>query len=100
MPHEHDLVDLFCQLKTGPALFEIKSLSTENEESQIRSAYSQLSYYSFLAAKVHVKFSGASRWLLLSSKPDRTDLLDWMDAERINVLWIDSDRFVGKKLPW
>jgi hypothetical protein len=87
-------------LKTGPALFEIKSLSTENEESQIRSAYSQLSYYSFLAAKVHVKFSGASRWLLLSSKPDRTDLLDWMDAERINVLWIDSDRFVGKKLPW
>lgn len=99
-PHEHDLIDLFCQLKTGPAIFEVKSLSTSNEESQIRSAFSQLSYYCFVAAGMGREFQGASRWLVLSSAPRRDDLLSWMESESVHVIWLDGDHFSGSLMPW
>lgn len=50
-PHEHDLVDVFCELATGPAIFEVKSLTSENEQAQARHAYAQAFYYRFVTGQ-------------------------------------------------
>jgi hypothetical protein len=43
----NNFVDAFSRLRTGPAFFEIKSISEENELNQVRSALSQLYEYRF-----------------------------------------------------
>ncbi len=85
------LIDAFCHLKSGPAIFEIKSITPENERSQCREALSQLYEYRYLHS-----LPGATLWLVLSERPRLRWLVDYLRADReIGVLWMEEGRLGG-----
>jgi hypothetical protein len=89
---EHSrFVDTYCRLKTGPAIFEIKSITPDNEWAQCREALSQLYEYRYLHS-----IPEASLWLVLSDPPR----LDWLvrylqDDRGISVLWTEGEHLAG-----
>ena len=84
-------VDAFSRLKSGPAVFEIKSITDENELSQVRSAISQLYEYRY-----RHQVAGASLWIVFSKRPRQDWLLSYLCEDRgINVVWRDGDVFAG-----
>ena len=85
------LVDAFCRLKTGPAIFEVKSITPSNERGQCRQALSQLYEYRYLHS-----FPEASLWLVLSSQPRIDWITDYLQSDRdIGVLWLEGGYFSG-----
>lgn len=93
-PIESKLIDTFCVLNTGPAIFEIKSITQDNEREQIRHAVSQLYEYRFL----HV-LTEASLWIVFSEKPYSEWYIDYLLSDRnINVIWFENDSFYGPSL--
>ena len=85
------LIDAYCRLKTGPAIFEIKSLTKENEREQCRSALSQLYEYRFLH-----DMPQATLWSVFS----RPIEIGWMteyflDDRNIKVLWVEDGELTG-----
>lgn len=88
---ENQLVDAFAHLKTGPAIFEAKSLTDENEISQVRSGLSQLYEYRFRHG-----IGDASLWLVLSRAPSEHWLVNYLEDDRgINVIWFDAGEIAG-----
>jgi hypothetical protein len=65
----NQFIDAFTRLKSGPAIFEAKSLTNDNELAQIRYGLSQLYEYRYRYA-----ISGATLWLVLSRAP----VEDWV----------------------
>ena len=97
--HGHDVgknqfIDAFTRLKSGPALFEAKSIRDDNEISQIRHGLSQLYEYRF-----RHDIGDASLWLLLSQKPKETWLIEYLERDRdIRVLWVEDNQISGPSL--
>jgi len=87
----NQFVDAFARLKSGPAIFEAKSLSDENEMSQVRHGLSQLYEYRY-----RHDLEDASLWLLLSRPPKEEWLLDYLEKDRgVHVLWPEGDELCG-----
>lgn len=90
----NQFIDLFCRIKTGPAIFEVKSISTDNERSQIRHAISQLYEYRYLH-----NLQEASLWLVLSNKPKEKWLIEYLSNDRnINIIWLEENSFCGPNI--
>ena len=88
------LVDAYCRLKTGSAIFEIKSITPDNERSQCRHALSQLYEYRYLHS-----LPDASLWLVLSRPPQSTWLVDYLMNDRgVEVLWVADERLDGPSI--
>lgn len=100
-PHGHEIeegkyVDAFCHLRTGPAIFEIKSVSSDNELSQCRKALSQLYEYRFRHG-----LEEASLWLVLSKEPEAEPwLVEYLREDRgVRLLWLEESELAGPDLP-
>ena len=94
IPEEGLFIDCFSCIKTGPAIFEIKSLTETNELHQIRAAISQLYEYSY-----RHNYPNASLWIVLSRKPEIEWIVDYLlNARKINVLWVENGILVGPSL--
>lgn len=88
------LVDAYCRLKTGPAIFEVKSITPENERSQCRQSLSQLYEYRYLHSMPE-----ASLWVVLSERPRISWIADYLQGDRgVGVLWIESEELKGPGL--
>ena len=88
---ENKLIDNFCVLADGPAIFEIKSITEDNERDQVRHAISQLYEYRFL----HSLFD-ASLWIVFSAKPFSKWFINYLLVDRtINILWIENNKICG-----
>jgi len=89
---EHSrLVDAYTNLKSGPAIFEVKSIHARNELSQCRKALSQLYEYRYLHG-----VPDASLWLVLSSPPYTEWIAGYLQTDRnIEVLWVTGDQVHG-----
>ena len=88
-------VDAFCRLKSGPALFEVKSITEENALHQVRAALAQLYEYRF-----RHQLHGASLWIVLS-EPLTVDawLVDYLETDRdVRVLWIVDGTLAGPSI--
>jgi hypothetical protein len=99
--HGHEIeegkhVDAFCHLRTGPTIFEVKSLSADNELSQCRRALSQLYEYRFRHG-----LKEASLWLVLSKKPEAEPwLVEYLRKDRgVRLLWLEGSELSGPDLP-
>jgi hypothetical protein len=99
--HGHEIeegkhVDAFCHLRTGPAIFEVKSISASNELSQCRKALSQLYEYRFRHG-----LKEASLWLVLSKIPEAEPwLVEYLCEDRgIRLLWLEGSELAGPDLP-
>jgi hypothetical protein len=92
---EHNkLIDAFCRLKTGPAIFEVKSITPSNERVQCRHALSQLYEYRYLHS-----MDAASLWLVLSSRPSAQWIVDYLMSDRnINLLWLEDGLVSGPSM--
>lgn len=87
-------VDAFCRLKTGPAIFEVKSITPENERSQSRQALSQLYEYRYLHS-----IPDASLWIILSEQPHLGWITDYLQKDRdVGVLWVEGKNLNGPGL--
>jgi hypothetical protein len=85
------LIDAYTRLKTGPAIFEVKSINRQNERSQCRHALSQLYEYRYLH-----NLQNASLWLVLSRRPIQDWLITYLTEDRgINLLWVESGKIKG-----
>ncbi len=84
-------IDAFTRLKSGPAIFEVKSITDDNELGQAREAIAQLYEYRY-----RHNYPEASLWLVFSRKPNTEWLLDYLAGDRgINVLWVEEERLSG-----
>ncbi len=88
---ETNLIDAFAVLNNKPAIFEVKSISLENERQQVRHAVSQLYEYRYLYS-----LQDASLWVVFSSKPSSEWLIEYLINDRqIKVLWVKDSQLVG-----
>lgn len=89
----NDFIDAFARLRTGPAIFEAKSINDVNEMSQIRQGLSQLYEYRF-----RHQLNGATLWLLLSRPPSPklSWLVEYIEVDRnVRLLWIQNGNLSG-----
>lgn len=87
----NQFVDAFSRLKSGPAVFEAKSLTNDNEMSQVRHGLSQLYEYRYRHG-----LENATLWLLLSRPPKEEWLLDYLEKDRgVHVLWPEDGELCG-----
>lgn len=94
LPEQNTFIDLFTRLWSGPAIFEIKSISQsrDNELSQVRHGVSQLYEYAYR----HGYSGAASLWLVFSSRPSTTWLVPYLTDDRdIHVMWREDGELVG-----
>jgi hypothetical protein len=88
------LIDAFCVLKSGPAIFEVKSINQDNEHAQCRHALSQLYEYRY-----RYDLRDASLWIVMSARPCADWLIKYHEADRdIRILWIENSTLVGSSL--
>lgn len=87
----NQFVDAFARLKSGPAVFEAKSVSDDNELAQVRHGLSQLYEYRYRHG-----LTNASLWLVLSRTPRESWLVDYLEKDRgVHVLWVDEGELAG-----
>jgi hypothetical protein len=87
----NQFVDAFTRLKSGPAIFEAKSVTDKNELSQVRHGLSQLYEYRFRHG-----LEDASLWLLLSRPPKEAWLVDYLERDRdVRLLWVEEGALNG-----
>ena len=88
------LIDAYCRLKTGPAIFEVKSITSNNERSQSRKAISQLYEYRYLHS-----VPNSSLWVVFSTNPFSSWIVNYLENDRgIGVLWIEKDILRGRSI--
>jgi len=91
---ENRLIDAYAQLSSGPAIFEIKSISPINERAQIRSAVGQLLEYRYLH-----DIARASLWVVFSSEPIGKQMVDFLrDDQAMHVAWKSGASLAGPDL--
>jgi hypothetical protein len=93
---ENTQTDAWARLRSSPGIFEVKSISPDNEVSQIRAALSQLYEYRY-------RFEpSASLWVVLSARLSEANawMIDYLQVDRsVGVLWLDAGVFRGDWLP-
>jgi len=88
------LVDAYCRLRTGPAIFEVKSTTPDNERSQCRKALSQLYEYRYLHSVPE-----ASLWIVVSDPPRIDWIVHYLQSDRgVEVLWVEGESLKGPGL--
>jgi hypothetical protein len=88
---EDQLVDLYAELPSATALYEVKSITPDNWRSQVRKGVAQLKEYRFLQA-----LPGAPLYLVLSQPPPEDWVLELLAVEYgIGVLWNTEHGFAG-----
>jgi len=93
-PMSNGLIDLFACKNNAYLLFEMKSVHSSNECSQIRKAISQLYEYRFLH-----NFPGAELCMVLSAKPSENWILDYILNDRnILICWLFFASAFSQKL--
>lgn len=91
---EDKLIDAYAVLDSGPAIFEVKSITESNERDQIRHAVSQLYEYRFLHS-----MADASLWIVFSQAPSSQWYIDYLAGDRgIRVVWIDDGKLRGPSI--
>jgi hypothetical protein len=91
---ESRLIDAYALMGGQPAIFEVKSITEENERDQIRHAVSQLYEYRYLHG-----LPNASVWIVLSQEPASNWQVDYLTKDRgIHVLWVSGDGLAGASL--
>lgn len=91
-PTSDKLLDLFCELPSGPAIYEVKSLSETNWLSQVRKGIAQLKEYRFRYGLT----DKAALYLVCSSPIPDNWVLDLLIAEYgIGCCWQAEDGFAG-----
>lgn len=84
-------IDAACDLPSGPALFEVKSIDSDNERAQSRKAVAQLHEYRYLHG-----MRSASLWVVFSREPSTPWLVDYLRTDQgIGVLWVDGLTLAG-----
>jgi hypothetical protein len=84
-------VDAFTRLKSGAAIFEVKSVSDDNELSQIRHGLSQLYEYRYRHG-----LDDASLWLVLSRAPKEEWVVKYLEKDRgVHLVWLEDCAFAG-----
>lgn len=87
----NQFVDAFARLKSGPAVFEAKSVTDDNELAQVRQGLSQLYEYRFRHG-----LTNATLWLILSRPPNEKWLVDYLEKDRgVHVLWLKEGELAG-----
>lgn len=87
--NEH--IDACATLRSGPALFEAKSIHEDNELSQIRHAIAQLYEYRY-----RHRLAASSLWIVLSRPPKQGWLVGYLEEDRdVRVLWANGDTITG-----
>ena len=90
----NQFVDAFTRLKNGPAIFEAKSVTDENELAQIRHGLSQLYEYRY-----RHNLKGATLWLVLSRKPREGWVINYLESDRgVHILWLESGALAGPSI--
>jgi hypothetical protein len=88
---ESKLIDAYTELGAGPAIFEVKSVTENNEREQIRHALSQLYEYRFLHA-----LPTASLWAVFSQPLSSGWYTDYLVRDRgVYVVWVRDDLLEG-----
>lgn len=86
----NQLIDAFARIRSGPAIFEMKSINEENELTQVRGALSQLKDYRYF----HEELREARLWAVFSKQltGGRGGLrfTDCLRYEGIRVLWLED----------
>jgi hypothetical protein len=91
---ESKLIDAFTVIGDKKIIFEIKSITENNEREQIRKAISQLYEYRFLYS-----LFDAMLCIVFSKKPFSQWLIDYLLTDRqIHVLWVENDEIEGNSL--
>ena len=91
-PGENQLIDLYCELPVGLAIYEVKSINPGNWRSQVRKGTAQLKEYRFLYGAT----DRAALYLVLSEPLDAQWVLDLLIAEyQIGLMWRTADGFAG-----
>ncbi len=89
---ETNLIDAYTIINENKVIFEVKSISEENEREQIRKAISQLYEYRFLYS-----LFDAVLCVVFSQKPFSQWLIDYLLKDRkIKVLWIENEKIAGE----
>jgi hypothetical protein len=87
----NQFVDAYTRLKTGPAIFEAKSVTDDNELAQIRHGLSQLYEYRY-----RHNLTGATLWLVLSRAPSEDWTVDYLEKDRgVHIIWLDRGQLSG-----
>jgi len=89
-------IDLFVVKSNILLLCEMKSLSDNNEVSQIRRGISQLWEYEFFDLTEEVENEDIIKFLVLERKPSMDDYIDFLRHCKIYVLWLTADNFEGE----
>ena len=89
----NQFVDAFTRLRSGPAIFEAKSVTDDNELAQIRHGLSQLYEYRY-----RHDLKGATLWLVLSREPRESWVVNYLESDRgVHILWLESGALAGSK---
>ena len=85
------LIDLACVLSHGPQIFEVKSISAENEVEQVRAANAQLSDYRFRYQNEE-PFIGreVGLWVALSKTPSEDWTISFLRLAGICLIWLEG----------
>ena len=86
-------IDLFTTKGNSILLFEMKSLTTNNETSQLRRGISQLWEYEFFDLKNESEGKTILKFLVLERKPSMLEYIKFLRHCKINVLWLNGDNF-------
>jgi hypothetical protein len=87
----NQFVDAFTRLKSGPAIFEAKSVTDDNELAQIRHGLSQLYEYRY-----RHDLKDATLWLFLSREPREGWVIDYLEKDRgVHVIWLEGSELSG-----
>lgn len=88
---ESKLIDAYSVLSSGPAIFEVKSITETNEREQIRHALSQLYEYRFLHS-----LPEATLWIVRSQGLSSQWYVDYLTGDRgVHVVWLQHGRLQG-----
>lgn len=91
---ESKLIDAYTELGAGPAIFEVKSITENNEREQIRHALSQLYEYRFLHA-----LPTASLWGVFSQPLSSGWYTDYLVRDRgVYVVWVRDGILEGPSM--
>jgi hypothetical protein len=91
---EDKLIDAYAVLDSGPAIFEVKSITESNERDQIRHAVSQLYEYRFLHS-----MADASLWIVFSQALSSQWYIDYLAGSLgFRVVWIDDGKLRGPSI--
>ncbi|MBI4339271.1 MAG: hypothetical protein HY680_04895 [Chloroflexi bacterium] len=87
----NQFVDTFTRLKSGPAIFEAKSITDDNELAQIRHGLSQLYEYRY-----RYDLKDATLWLVLSREPREGWVINYLEKDRgVHIIWLERGELSG-----